>query len=429
MHKSISIAIIALFLIASPSMMFGTSNSNLFSKAMAIEEDGFKTNLKPFIKSNELKDQGSSDVDRDKTSSIKPNDLKESSFLISNELEDQGISDEEESSKSSDSDEEESSKSSDSDEEESSKSSDSDEEESSKSSDSDEEESSKSSDSDEEESSKSSDSDEEESSKSSDATGNFVNQQVQSGASVSQLQCDECIEYWALAIKFLADDQRITISDAFDQFAAYFIKAIPDSLTSEEKTAAVNLVECVKERAMSLIAIEESQPIGKDTSLQTQKNQSQMIKGAQQQRIPQQKQNTQKQKKQKKMKKRTQQQNITQQNQNTQKQIQQQQQQEQQFEQLQLLPSLGQENQNNELQKTELLPLPIQQNQTNDSLQQMIKQFKQEKIEPQQQQHQQMIKQSKQEKIKPQQQQQQMIKQYKQEKIEPQQQQQQMTKK
>src|SRR5919107_152303 len=151
MHKSISIAVIALFLIASPSMMFGTSNSNLFSKAMAIEEDGFKTNLKPFIKSNELKDQGSSDVDRDKTSSIKPNELKESSFLISNELEDQGTSDEEE-----------------------------------------------------EESSKSSDSDEEESSKSSDATGNFVNQQVQSGASVSQLQCDECIEYWALAIKFLA---------------------------------------------------------------------------------------------------------------------------------------------------------------------------------------------------------------------------------
>src|ERR671913_2530644 len=176
MHKSISIAVIALFLIASPSMMFGTSNSNLFSKAMAIEEDGFKTNLTSFIKSNEL---------------------KESSFLITNELEDQGTSDEEESSKSSDSDEEESSKSSDSDEEESSKSSDSDEEESSKSS----------------------DSDEEESSKSSDATGNFVNQQVQSGASVSQLQCDECIEYWALAIKFLADDQRITISDAFDQFA------------------------------------------------------------------------------------------------------------------------------------------------------------------------------------------------------------------
>ncbi|HZB15909.1 MAG TPA: hypothetical protein VE445_01985 [Nitrososphaeraceae archaeon] len=365
MHKSISIAVIALFLIASPSMMFGTSNSNLFSKAMAIEEDGFKTNLKPFIKSNELKDQGSSDVDRDKTSSIKPNELKESSFLISNELEDQGTSDEEESSKSSDSDEEESSKSSDSDEEESSKSS---------------------------------DSDEEESSKSSDATGNFVNQQVQSGASVSQLQCDECIEYWALAIKFLADDQRITISDAFDQFAAYFIKAIPDSLTSEEKTAAVNLMECVKERVVSLIAIEESQPIGKDTSLQTQINQSQMIKGAQQQSIPQQ-------------------------NLNTEKQIQQQQQQ-QQFEQLQLLPSVGQQNQNNELQKTELLPLPIQQNQTNESLQQMIKQFKQEKIEPQQQQ--QMTKQSQPvvgettqqvqqtEKSEPQQQQQ-MIKQSKQE--------------
>src|SRR5688500_18610415 len=40
MHKSIPIAIISLFLIASPSM-FGTSNSNIFSKAMAIEEDGY----------------------------------------------------------------------------------------------------------------------------------------------------------------------------------------------------------------------------------------------------------------------------------------------------------------------------------------------------------------------------------------------------
>src|SRR5215213_1362393 len=42
MHKSIPISIIALLLIALPLAMFGTSNSNLFSKAMAIEEeDGF----------------------------------------------------------------------------------------------------------------------------------------------------------------------------------------------------------------------------------------------------------------------------------------------------------------------------------------------------------------------------------------------------
>jgi len=39
MHKSIPISIIALLLIASPLAMFGNPNSNLFSKAMAIEEE------------------------------------------------------------------------------------------------------------------------------------------------------------------------------------------------------------------------------------------------------------------------------------------------------------------------------------------------------------------------------------------------------
>src|SRR5918993_273537 len=42
MHKSIPISIIALLLIASPLMMIGNSNSSIFSKAMAIEEeDGY----------------------------------------------------------------------------------------------------------------------------------------------------------------------------------------------------------------------------------------------------------------------------------------------------------------------------------------------------------------------------------------------------
>src|SRR5919107_805026 len=77
MHKSIPLAVIALFLIASPSIMFGSSNSNLFSKAMAIEQDGSKTDIKSFIKSNELKDKGTSDGDRDKTSFIKSNELKD----------------------------------------------------------------------------------------------------------------------------------------------------------------------------------------------------------------------------------------------------------------------------------------------------------------------------------------------------------------
>ncbi len=43
MHKSLTTAVLALLLIASPLMMFGTSNSNIFSKAMAIEEDGSET--------------------------------------------------------------------------------------------------------------------------------------------------------------------------------------------------------------------------------------------------------------------------------------------------------------------------------------------------------------------------------------------------
>src|SRR5687768_18212067 len=79
MHKSLPIAVIALFLIASPSIMFGTSNSNLFSKAMAIEQDGSKTDITSFIKSNQVKDTGTSDVDRDKTSFIKSNQVKDES--------------------------------------------------------------------------------------------------------------------------------------------------------------------------------------------------------------------------------------------------------------------------------------------------------------------------------------------------------------
>jgi len=53
MHKLVTTALIALLLIASPLMMFGTSDSNIFSKAMAIEEDGSETDIKSFIKSND----------------------------------------------------------------------------------------------------------------------------------------------------------------------------------------------------------------------------------------------------------------------------------------------------------------------------------------------------------------------------------------
>ena len=53
MHKLVTTALIALLLIASPLMMFGTSDSNIFSKAMAIEEDGSESDIKSFIKSND----------------------------------------------------------------------------------------------------------------------------------------------------------------------------------------------------------------------------------------------------------------------------------------------------------------------------------------------------------------------------------------
>src|SRR5688500_4427987 len=66
MHKSISIAVIALFLIASPFIMFGTSNSNLFSKAMATE-DGSESDI--IIKSNVSKDKDTSSDDESKSKS------------------------------------------------------------------------------------------------------------------------------------------------------------------------------------------------------------------------------------------------------------------------------------------------------------------------------------------------------------------------
>src|SRR5687768_14005030 len=69
MHKSLPIAVIALFLIASPLTMFGTINSNLFSKAMAIEQDGSKTDIKSFIKTIPVKDTGTSD-DEDKSKTL-----------------------------------------------------------------------------------------------------------------------------------------------------------------------------------------------------------------------------------------------------------------------------------------------------------------------------------------------------------------------
>ena len=107
MHKSIPLAVIALFLIASPSIMFENSNFNLFSEAMAIEQDGSKMEIKSFIKSNQVKDTGTSDGDRDQTSFIKSNELKDQSKSSDDEDKSESLaatksSDDEDKSKSSD---------------------------------------------------------------------------------------------------------------------------------------------------------------------------------------------------------------------------------------------------------------------------------------------------------------------------------------
>jgi hypothetical protein len=187
-------------------MMFGTSNSDIFSKAMAIEEDGSESDI--IIKSNasEEKDD-SSDEEKDDSSDEEKDDS----------------SDEEK------------------------------------------------------------DNDE-----SSATTNNFQGQAVQSTAKTLQLQCDKGIEYWALAIKFLAEEQGITISDAYKQFAKYFIAAIPDPSNSQESQAAIGLMNCLKERAISLLSIEDSQPTAENTSLQNQNNVSQMKQGSKQSSSPQQ---------------------------------------------------------------------------------------------------------------------------------------------
>src|SRR5215213_8646406 len=362
MHKSISIAVIALFLIASPSIMFGTSNSNLFSKAMAIEEeDRSATGI--IIKSNEFKDKGTSDGDKDKTSFIKTNQVKDkgtsdgdkdkTSFIKTNQVKDKGTSDGDKDKTSfiktnqvkdkgtSDGDKDKTSfiktnqvkdkGTSDGDKDKTSfiksnqvkdkGTSDGDKDKTSfiKSNqvkDDNDEDKSKTSD-DVEDKSKSSDA-----TKSSDTTDNLKNPEVQrvaGGTGVPELQCDECVEYWALAIQFLSKEQGITISEAFEQFAAYFIAALPDSLNSQETKIAVDLMDCVKERALSLIATEKSQPIVEETSLQTQKSQAQTIEGSQQKQM----------------------------------------QQEQPFEKLQLLPLVGQSNQNNEAQQMTKQSQPV----------------------------------------------------------------------
>jgi hypothetical protein len=178
-------------------MMFGTSNSDIFSKAMAIEEDGSESDI--IMKSNavEEKDDSSDEEKDDSSDEEKDND------------------------------------------------------------------------------------------KSSATTNNFQGQSVKSTVNTLQSKCDKGIEYWALAIKFLAQEQGITISDAYKQFAKYFIAAIPDPSNSQESQAAIGLMDCLKERAISLLSTEDSQPNAENTTLQNQNNVSQMKQVSKQSSSPQ----------------------------------------------------------------------------------------------------------------------------------------------
>jgi hypothetical protein len=77
MHKSLTPALVALLLIASPLMMFGTSNSDIFSKAMAIEKEESEKDLKPVVKSNDKSDEekdDSSDEEKDDSSDEEKDD-------------------------------------------------------------------------------------------------------------------------------------------------------------------------------------------------------------------------------------------------------------------------------------------------------------------------------------------------------------------
>src|SRR5688500_587333 len=79
MHKSLTTALIALLLIASPLMMFGTSDSNIFSKAMGIEEDKSESDIKSLIKSNQVKDESKTSDDEDESKSSDDEDESKSS--------------------------------------------------------------------------------------------------------------------------------------------------------------------------------------------------------------------------------------------------------------------------------------------------------------------------------------------------------------
>src|SRR5512145_2986749 len=75
MHKSIFIAVVAIFLIASPYMMFGTLNSNMFSNAMAIKEGGSESSIivnsdasEEQVKSSDISSEESSDDEKDESS-------------------------------------------------------------------------------------------------------------------------------------------------------------------------------------------------------------------------------------------------------------------------------------------------------------------------------------------------------------------------
>src|ERR1044072_6703935 len=158
MHKSIPFAVVALLLIASPLIMYGNSNSFILKNALAVD-DGSNTD-KITIKSDGSEKQDTSATQED--------------------------SDSDDSSKDKDSDSDDSSKDKDSDSDDSSKDKDSDSDDSSKDKDSDSDDSSKD-------------------------EANVKSPEVQNAATnIQNVNCEEGAQYWALALKFLSEEQDIT---------------------------------------------------------------------------------------------------------------------------------------------------------------------------------------------------------------------------
>ena len=202
--------------------------------------------------------------------------------------------------------------------------------------------------------------------------GNDKSTEVQTALKDQALQCEEGIQYWAFALKFIADKENIGIPDAYKQFAEYFIASVPEEASSHELKAAVDLMKCLKESAISIVTTQDTQkneeiPTAQESpvaqqQLQEQEAQQQRAQKLQeqvQQQLAQELQQQKVQQKQAQMVQKSEEIQTAQKDAVTQQEMQQ-----QQYE--NLGGSLvSQQQQNDQVQNNELLPLPTHPTQDN----------------------------------------------------------------